>query len=95
MLNQLRSNHVALNFYLHRIKKRDDPFCEHCSNSKETIRHFLFECPANREARRSTLDPLGRQARHAAFLLSSPIGTKVLHKYIAKTERFQTQDGVG
>jgi hypothetical protein len=95
MLNQLRSNHVALNFYLHRIKKREDPHCESCPNARETVQHFLFECPAYRKPRRLTLDPLGRQARSSSFLLLSAIGVKALHKYIAKTERFQTRDGVG
>jgi hypothetical protein len=95
MLNQLRSNHVALNFYLYRIKKREDPYCEHCPDARETVWHFLFECPEHREPRRLTLDPLGRQARNPSFLLSSTVGTKALHKYIAKTERFQTRNRVG
>ena len=51
LINQLRSNHIALNFYLHRIKKRDDPMCEHCPAERETVRHFLFDCHAHCETR--------------------------------------------
>ena len=48
---------------LHRIKRRDDPFCEHCPQTKETVRHYILECPARREVRRTALDPLGRHSR--------------------------------
>lgn len=92
--NQHWSNHVALLFFLHRIPRRDDPQCEHCPNARKTVQHSLFECPAYREHRRTTLDPLCREARSSSFL-SSKIGTKALFKYIATSERFQSRVGVG
>ena len=95
LVNQFRSNHVALNFYLHRIRKREDPHCNHCPAARESIRHFLFECPEYRASRRLTLDPLGRLARDLPFLLSTKVGTAALQRYVASTGRFVARDGVG
>ena len=93
LVNQLRSNHVALNFYLHRIQKRDDPHCEHCLATRETVRHFLLECPAHRETRRHTLDPLGRNSRSISYLLSTSKGIEAIVRYVAITRRFQKPEG--
>ena len=89
LVNQLRSNHVALNFYLHRIQKRDDPYCEHCPTDRETVQHFLLECPARREARRTTLDLLGRNSRSISYLLSTSKGIEAMVRYVAISRRFQ------
>ena len=89
LINQLRSNHIALNFYLHRIQKRDDPHCEHCPAVRETVRHFLLECPTHRDARRRTLDPLGRNSRSLSYLLYTPKGVKAVVEYTAMTKRFR------
>ena len=89
LLNQLRSNHVALNFYLHRIQKRDDLHCEQCPTVRETVRHFLLECPAHSEARRSTFDSLGRNSRSISYLLSTSKGIKAMVRYVAISRRFQ------
>jgi hypothetical protein len=88
LINQLHSNHIALNFYLHRIQKHDDPHCEHCPAVQETVRHFLLECPTHREARRRTLDPLGRNSRSIPYLLSTLKGVKAVVQYAAIMKRF-------
>ena len=95
LINQFRSSHVALNYYLHRIGRREDPHCNHCPTIRESVRHYLFECPEFRASRRLTLDPLGRMARDLSFLLSTAIGTTALQKYVASTARFETREGVG
>ena len=95
LINQFRSNHIALNSYLHRIQRRDDPHCEHCPSTRETIRHFILECPAHREARQQTLDTLGRDSRILSCLLSSSTGIAVLVKYIVISQRFSERAGVG
>ena len=51
---QLRSKHVPLCQYLHRIGKADSPLCEMCGREEETV---LFDCPAHNHARFK----LGRQ----------------------------------
>ena len=54
---QLRTGHVPLNFYLHRINKTNSDRCTRCQGHEadeqevETINHFLFICPAHNEAR--------------------------------------------
>lgn len=95
LVNQFRSGHVALNFYLHRVRRREDPHCDHCPTTRESIRHYLFECPEYRASRRLALDPLGRLARDLPFLLSTKVGTAALQRYVASTERFKPRDGVG
>ena len=48
---QLRSKHVPLRKYLHRISKADSPLCELCGCREETVHHFLFDCLAHEHAR--------------------------------------------
>lgn len=43
---QLRSGHVPLNRYLHRIGKSDSASCEQCQDGDEMVQHFILECPA-------------------------------------------------
>ena len=45
---QLRTGHCGLNDYLHRFGKKDSPTCE-CGHGKETVEHYLLECPNYRE----------------------------------------------
>ena len=63
LINRLRSNHLPLNVFLHRIQRGESPTCSKCNNADETIRHYLFECAAYRQIRRETLDGLGRNSR--------------------------------
>ena len=43
---QLRTGHVPLNGYLHRIKPQQSPACPLCNEPEETVNHLLFECRA-------------------------------------------------
>jgi hypothetical protein len=99
-LNRIRSNHVPLNAFLHRIKRADDPTCTRCGMADETTRHFLFECSAFWEIRRETLDGLGRNSRNTSFLLSTKKGAERLLKYVKDSERLKPdrpggREGVG
>lgn len=40
-----RTRHIALNLHLHQIKCNETPNCPICTNTEESIHHFLFECP--------------------------------------------------
>ncbi|MBW0499329.1 hypothetical protein O181_039044 [Austropuccinia psidii MF-1] len=42
-IHQLRSNHIPLNAYLHRIKQVPSPRCPHC-NAQDNISHYLLYC---------------------------------------------------
>ena len=50
---QLRSGHIPLNKFLHRIKKIEFNKCLMCFQimhqaTPETVKHFFFECPAHK-----------------------------------------------
>ena len=49
---QLRSGHVPLNAYLHWFKRKESMQCPACGTQKETLQHFLLECPAYVHERR-------------------------------------------
>ena len=44
LIIQLRTGHVPLNAYLHRISKMDQPLCSFCERGDETVHHYLFDC---------------------------------------------------
>src|ERR1700674_5022538 len=50
LLMQVRSGHIPLNSYLHRIKKLDTKSCQLCQpvpgedRPAETVNHYIFEC---------------------------------------------------
>jgi ribonuclease HI len=45
LVTQLLLEHIPLNDYLKRIKKVDKANCPACGSSRETVKHFLLECP--------------------------------------------------
>ena len=47
-----RTNTLALNTTLNRMKLRDNPICEGCPyKATESLQHFLLECPAYKNIR--------------------------------------------
>jgi hypothetical protein len=47
-----RTNTIALNTTLNRMKLRDSPICEACPyKSTESLQHFLLKCPAYKNIR--------------------------------------------
>jgi hypothetical protein len=51
-----RTNTIALNTTLNRMKLHDSPVCEACHcNATELLQHFLVECPAYRNMRSMSL----------------------------------------
>ena len=45
ILMQLRTGHVPLNYFLHRISKVESLVCPACQLNNETVHHYLFKCP--------------------------------------------------
>jgi len=43
---RLRTTHVPLNAHLSRILNDHQPNCTLCNQEEETVKHFLFDCPA-------------------------------------------------
>ena len=94
LMMQLRTGHIPLNFYLHRIKKSATRRCESCwgiarLEITETVIHFLFECQAYAAERYDMDRALGRQSRDFQGIMSSLEGVKELLKYVGRTARFK------
>jgi ribonuclease HI len=53
ILVQLRTGHIPLNKFLHRIDCADSPVCPACEGGHESVLHFLVTCPAYEPLRRS------------------------------------------
>jgi hypothetical protein len=57
LLVQVRSGHLPLNVYLHRINKADLKRCQACmieqgdETPTETIKHFIYDCEAYTDQR--------------------------------------------
>jgi ribonuclease HI len=88
ILMQLRTGHAPLQSHLHRLRKVESPTCPHCGRERETVQHFLTQCPAFGEQRRRLTAAAGYEARSKDRLLSKPSLTKHLLDYVAGTGRF-------
>jgi ribonuclease HI len=90
LLFWLRTGYLPLNHHLHRIHAIESPECEACrSETVETVRHYLLDCPAHEAARRDLRAKLGpRKTGEIGFLLSDKRATGPLMAYADKTKRF-------
>src|SRR5882724_7240438 len=88
MLIQLRTNHIPLRKYLHRIGKYRLPMCQTCTSQRETTHHFLMTCPAYTAARRQLEANIGRAARTMKTLLTNPKVFPHLFRFISASRRF-------
>ncbi|PBK95100.1 hypothetical protein ARMGADRAFT_926053 [Armillaria gallica] len=97
LLIQLRTGHILLNAYLHRFKKANFPFCESCYTKgvevKETVHHFIFECPKHQSIRTDMKKGMRRGATSMWSMMENVTTIKALLKYIGKTWRFQATMG--
>ncbi|KAH8806570.1 hypothetical protein DL96DRAFT_1474374 [Flagelloscypha sp. PMI_526] len=90
VLYQIRTNHVPLNFYLYRFKRSDTQGCPHCGET-ETVRHYLFTCPAYARERQRLRERAGRSASSLKELMASDRKLEDLVRYISSTKRFKAQ----
>lgn len=86
LLTQLRTGHVALNQYLHRIGAVDSPLCTRCGEL-ETVDHFLLRCPRFLEPRQTLRGQLKGQILSARSLLGSRPNLAPLMAFIESTGR--------
>ena len=49
------SQDTCLNKHLHRINRSDTPNCPNCTDTEETVAHFIGQCPAYSRIRGDTL----------------------------------------
>jgi len=93
-LTQLRTGHIPLNAFLHRIKRHDTPDCPHCRHgTRETLIHYLLECPHYAGARRQLHARTIRGSSLIPFLLGSRKGIPHLLRYVSNTNRLKATFG--
>jgi hypothetical protein len=94
ILLQLRTGHIPLNEHLFRIKKAISPNCPHCTDTPETVLHFLVKCPHYRHERQILRQKLKNKADSIKYLLSEKDALEPLLKYIHSTARLRHTFGV-
>jgi ribonuclease HI len=81
---QLRSGHIPIRKYLHRIGKSDTPNCSRCHDSEESVHHLLFECPKHTAPRQQLRNTMGRDAWSLTALLGNTKGMKAVTRFIGE-----------
>ena len=93
---QIRCGHIPLNVYLHRIGKTASQICQKCNNGEEgvpeTVKHFVFECPAYTEKRRIMENVTGTGQTDLKAIMNDLKKLKALTAYINQTRRFTQQE---
>ena len=93
ILIQLRTGHIPLKAYLHRIGKADTPTCEKCGEDNETVEHYLMRCKQYQNQRRRLQEEIGGAREVDTDILGRPDLFPALFRYIWRTERFQETHG--
>ncbi|KZT66289.1 hypothetical protein DAEQUDRAFT_675233 [Daedalea quercina L-15889] len=93
LLTQLRTEHVPLQVHLHRISKADSPRCPTCDYAKETVYHYLLDCPTYDQQRARMAFKLGPAAHSVQTLLTDPKALPHLFRFIHDTRRFDNTFG--
>jgi hypothetical protein len=92
---QLRCGHILLNVYLHRINKSDTDRCPACdlidpgNSPRETVNHYLFDCPAHEVAREELTDKIGDNHLHLSDIMSDTDRMKDLVMFVNRTRRLR------
>lgn len=94
LLFQIRSNHLPLNSYLHRIGKAPSERCAQCwrryrNEVTETVIHYLFECSSFDYERHDLDSALGSSSRDLKAILSDLDKIRALLRFIGRTKRFK------
>jgi hypothetical protein len=89
LLAQLRTGHCGLNYYLCRFKKAESAECEMCGYEKETVEHYLVECPSFWRERRELRRKVGAGQMRIAILLGEKEAVRATMEYISATGRFK------
>ena len=51
IMARLRTGSAGVGQYLFKTKQLDTPYCKHCVDSIETIKHLIFDCPGTDQER--------------------------------------------
>jgi hypothetical protein len=92
---QLRCGHIPLNAYLNRINKSDTDRCPACdlidpgNSPRETVNHFLFDCPAHEVAREEFTDKLDGNQLQLSDIMTDADRMKDLVTFVNRTRRLR------
>jgi len=88
MLVRLRTGHCALNNYLNRMNITESPMCE-CRQSRETVRHYIMECPIYESCRETLRNTVGARNLRLERLLGQPKFIKHTIQFVNSSGRFK------
>lgn len=89
ILIQLRTQKIPLNEHLYKIKKAETDRCKQCQlNRRETVQHFLFDCPKYRVQRQKMDKAHKRNKRNLVKIFAKQQDTMFLLRYVESTQRF-------
>lgn len=89
ILMQLRTGHIPLNYFLHKINKAESPVCPACQLADETVHHYLFDCPGFTYERHTLARAMGRNSKSIRHLLGNWRAFKAVLAYVHATGRFR------
>ena len=89
MLMQLRTGHVPLNYFLHKINKAESLVCPACQLADETVHHYLFDCLGFVYERHTLARTTGCNSKSIRHLLGNWHAFKAVLAYIHATGRFR------
>ena len=93
---QIRSGHIPLNGYLFKINRAESEDCPACLDedanlrSRETVKHYLFECRAYNAERNEMIKKIPRRHLNLKDIMLSTDYIKALTRFINRTRRFKT-----
>jgi len=89
----MRTGHIPLQPYLHRIGKVDTPTSLKCHKADETVHHYLTACTTFMTQRRHMEGQLQRAAKDVRILLTNPKAFTQLFKYVCDMGQFHYPSG--
>ena len=95
IIMQVRTGHIALNFYLKCIGKLNTDNCTKCEEGphnvhvQESINHFLFDCQGYEEERMDLTAKIGRSQLSILKIMKNADHMKSLVTYINRTGRLK------
>jgi hypothetical protein len=84
---RLHTGHCGLNDYLHRRTIVEDPGCP-CGHLKETVQHYLLQCPTHKEPRKKLVDAIGSRNMRVAKLLGDQRLVRHTLEFVKEMGRF-------
>jgi hypothetical protein len=86
---QLKTGHVSLNKYLHRIKVVNSPKCAKCKTYDESVEHFLLHCKAYKQERITMKRKVKGGTKDIGKLLGNQHNAKSVVDYVVETGRLK------